>query len=273
MTTTTTITERYVELSHGKTRVLEAGRGEPVILLHGAGYTSDADSWRLTIPALAARLRVLALDCLGWGLGDRLPTAYSFAYLVDHVREVQDALGLARTHLVGHSMGGWIASLLAYESPQRVDKLVLVASGGTATRPLPTMTQWNPPPEEQVRAELERRFGGREVDLDQLMARQRQKLANADWIEAFRKVMAHMTDPITRARYNTRRRLPYITAPTLIIWGREDAVNPLAMGEETHRLIPGSRLLVFDGCGHDVPAERTEEFNRAVLEFLAPDPA
>jgi len=135
------------------------------------------------------------------------------------------------------------------------------------------MTQWNPPTEEQVREELERRFGGQGVDLDRLMAQQRKKLANADWIEAFRKVMAHMTDPLTRARYNTRRRLPYITAPTLITWGREGAVHPRATGAVTHRWVPGPRSLGSEGCGHDVPAERAEAFNRAVLEFLAPDPA
>lgn len=266
--TTTAITERYLTLSHGKTRVLEAGAGAPVILLHGAGFSEGAESWLLNIEPLAARFRVLALDCLGWGMGDRLNTPYSFAYLVDHVREVQDALGLEQTHIVGHSMGGWIASLLAYESPNRVDRLVLVASGGTATRPLPAMVHFQPPSREEIRAQLARRFTGRGLDLARLEELLVERTQNAEWVEAFGKIMAHMTDPLTRARYNTLRRLPRISAPTLIIWGSDDPVNALEMGQQTHQLIPNSRLLVFEGCGHGVPSERPEEFNKAVMEFL-----
>lgn len=266
--TTATIAERYVTLSHGRTRFLEAGTGAPVILLHGAGFTEGAESWLLTIEPLASRFRVLALDCLGWGLGDRLNTEYSFAYLVDHVREVQDALAISRAHIVGHSMGGWIASLLAYESPNRVDKLVLVASGGAATRPLATMVHFQPPTRGEIRAQLERRFQGKGIDLGSLEEQNVQKTQNAEWVEAFAKIMAHMTNPLTRTRYNTLRRLPLITAPTLIIWGRNDPVNPLEMGEQTHQLISNSKLLVFDDCGHGVPAERPAEFNKALLEFL-----
>jgi pimeloyl-ACP methyl ester carboxylesterase len=266
--TTTMVAERYLTLSHGRTRVLEAGTGDPVILLHGAGFTAGAESWLLTIEPLATRFRVLAIDCLGWGLSDRLDTGYSFAYLVDHVREVQDVLGLTRSHVVGHSMGGWIASLLAYESPNRVDKLVLVASGGTATRPLPTMVHFKPPSRQEIRAGLEQRFSGRGVEIDRLEQQDIRKTENVAWVEAFAKVMAHMTDSVTRARYNTLRRLPRITAPTLIIWGRDDQVNALEMGEETHRLIRNSRLVVLEGCGHGVPTERPEEFNRLLLEFL-----
>lgn len=269
--TTTAIAERFITLSHGKTRYLEAGTGDPVFLLHGAGFTSDAESWLLNIEPLAARFRVLALDALGWGLGDRLHTGYSFAYLVDHLREVQDTLGIEKAHIVGHSMGGWLAALLAYESPNRMDRLVLVASGGTATRPLPAMVDFQPPAVDEIRAQLERTFAAsdRRVDIDRLVEQNIRKAENPDWVEAFGKIMAHMTDPLTRARYNTLRRLPHITAPTLIIWGRNDEVNPLPMGEETHRLIPGSELTVLEGCGHGVPAERSDEFNRLVLAFLS----
>lgn len=270
--TTTTIAERYVTLSHGKTRVLEAGSGDPVLLLHGAGFTAGAESWLANIEPLATRLRVLAIDCLGWGPSDRLNTEYSFAYLVDHVRELQDVLGIETSHVVGHSMGGWIASLLAYESPNRVDKLVLVASGGTATRPLPTMVHFKPPTRDEIRAQFQARFAGHAVDIDRLVEQYAQLAANAEAVEAFGKVMAHMTNPLTRSRYNTLRRLPHIKAPTLIIWGRDDQVNALEMGEETHRLIPNSRLIVFDNCGHSVPTERAEDFNNAVLSFLAPAP-
>jgi pimeloyl-ACP methyl ester carboxylesterase len=123
---------KSVELSHGRTRHLEAGGGPAVILLHGVAFASGGDSWLANVGGLAPKLRVLAPDFPGWGPGDQLELGYSFAYLADFVREFQDALGLENSHIAGHSMGGWVSSVLAYESPQRVGKLVLVASGGMA---------------------------------------------------------------------------------------------------------------------------------------------
>jgi pimeloyl-ACP methyl ester carboxylesterase len=121
--------EKYVEMSHGTTRYIDAGDGYPTILVHGVGYAEGAHNWFLNIGPLSQRLRVIAVDALAWGKGQGwLEQEYSFAYLVDFVREFQDALGLDKTNLVGHSMGGWIASLFGYESPHRLNKLVLVAT-------------------------------------------------------------------------------------------------------------------------------------------------
>ena len=268
MTTSIAVLERYVELSHGRTRYLEAGSGPPAILLHGVGYTSAADSWFLNIEGLAeAGLRVLAVDCLGWGLGDRLDIEYSFGYIVDFVREFQDALGLARSHIVGHSMGGWIASLLAYESPNRVDRLVLVASGGSRTRTLNSMTTFQPPTPEELRKANEARYPGRS-DIDEITARDVAKTEAPGALEAYRKILTHMNNPLNRSRYNTTRRLPHITAPTLVLWGSADTVNDPSMGEDTHRLIPGSQLVMLDGIGHGIPTEAPAEFNRVVGSFL-----
>ena len=77
-----------------------------------------------------------------------------------------------------------------------------------------------------------------------------------------------MTNPLTRQRYNTLRRLPHIKAPTLVLWGRDDQVNALEMGEATARGIPGARLIVYDGVGHSPAQDVPEQFNRDVIEFL-----
>ena len=98
---------------------------------------------------LAERFRVLSIDCLNWGPGDVFDQEFSFAYLVDHVREFMDALGIEKANIVGHSMGGWIATLMGYESPDRINKLVLVAAGGTATRPLQNMVEFKVPTTER----------------------------------------------------------------------------------------------------------------------------
>ena len=258
---------KSLELSHGRTRYLEAGTGPAVILLHGVGFALGADAWRANIPGLASGLRLLAPDFTGWGPGDQLELGYSFAYLADFVREFQDALGLDTAHVVGHSMGGWVASLLSYESPQRVGKLVLVASGGMATRPLPAMSDWMPPNEQEIRAAMSglAQLG---VDIEPLVKERVGLAGDPERAERFRRLMAHMTHPETRHRYHMARRLPHIPNSTLLLWGTADTVNPIGLGQETKRLLPHAELRVFDGAGHSIPIERPAEFNQALLDFL-----
>jgi pimeloyl-ACP methyl ester carboxylesterase len=261
------ISEHWVELSHGRTRYLEAGAGPPVLLLHGVGFTAGGDAWAPILERLDGRVRAIAPDCVGWGFGDRLDLEYSFAYLVDFLRELQDALGLERTHVVGHSMGGWLATLFAYESPDRVNRLVLVASGGTAARTLSSMTEFMPPTRDDIRAQLA--AAARPDELEALVERDWAKTQVPGAVESYRKILRHMNEPKTRERYKTRRRLPYIHAPTLIVWGGNDAVNAPEMGRLLHDGIAGSRLEVLEGIGHGVPWECPEGLTALLHEFLA----
>ena len=270
MSTATRIwTEKHAEMSHGKTRYWEAGTGYPTILIHGAGWSSGPENWVLNIGPLAdAGLRVLAIDCLNWGTGDIFEQDFSFAYMVDHIREFMDVLEIDKANFVGHSMGGWLVTLLAYESPDRVNKLVNVDGGGTATRPLQTMVEFKVPEADQIRQQVSPRAAAAGMDVDELAAAPLKKRDLPGHGEAFAGVMRHMTNPLTRQRYNTLRRLPHIKAPTLVLWGRDDQVNALEMGEATARGIPGARLIVYDGVGHSPAQDVPEQFNRDVIEFL-----
>jgi len=264
-------TEKFVQMNHGKTRYWEAGTGTPTILLHGAGWNSGCESWALTMGPLSQELRVLAVDCLNWGIGDILDQEFSFAYLVDHVREFMDVLNIQQANIVGHSMGGWVLTLLSYESPNRVRRAVNVAGGGTASRPLQQMVAFKVPEPEQIREHFGRmaRASGGAFTVEELAGtfiRKRDLPGHAD---AFAKVMRHMTDPTTRRRYNTLRRLPFINVPTLVIWGRDDPVNSLEqVGMPTANGLPNARLIVYDNTGHAVPVEQPERFPADVLEFL-----
>jgi pimeloyl-ACP methyl ester carboxylesterase len=270
-TSTAMITEKFVELSHGKCRYFEAGTGYPTLLMHGAGFLSGADGWMPVIPGLAEKLRLLAFDSLNWGPGDVFDQEFSFAYQVDHIREFMDALGIEKANVVGHSMGGWLATLFAYESPERINKLVLVAAGGSATRPLANMVDWKAPSVEDIKTQIGRRVESfpEGVDKQHVVQTYLDKQADPAQVEGFAKVMRHMTNPMTRQRYNTLRRLAHIHVPTLIIWGREDKTNALEMGEEQNRGIRNSKLIVYDATGHGVPQERPQEFVRDVLAFTA----
>ncbi|MBX5437836.1 MAG: alpha/beta fold hydrolase [Alicyclobacillaceae bacterium] len=261
------VEEKWVTLSHGRTRYFEGGTGPACILLHGAGIMDGGDSWCFNWDALSQHVRVIAPDFLGWGLGDRFDGEYSFAYLVDFVRELQDALGIERSHVVGHSMGGWVAALLAYESPDRVDKLVLVANGGMAARTLSSMTQFRPPTLEDLEAMWRSRLQPGQGDPRALAERDYRKVVHPGAVEAYQRILNHMNHMPTRERYQLHRRLPHVHAPTLIVWGKHDAVNDISLGESAHRLLPNSRFEVLD-CGHSIPAERPDEFNRLVVDFL-----
>jgi pimeloyl-ACP methyl ester carboxylesterase len=261
------VEECSVTLSHGRTRYLQSGDGEAVLLLHGAGFAPGADSWRLALPVLADGYRVIAPDVLGWGPGDQLDIDYSFAYMVDSLREFQDALGLDRSHVVAQSMGGWLASILAYESPARVGSLVLISSGGLRTVAPKGMADWHPPSPEVVIESL-RPLEDHGVDIAPLVAHWSELAADPERAAGFRRVMANMAVDATRRRYGTERRLPHIRNPTLLIWGSADPVNPVELGRRTADLIAGAELVVLDGVGHNVPMERPDELAALVRTFL-----
>jgi pimeloyl-ACP methyl ester carboxylesterase len=257
-------TEKFVAMNHGRTRYWEAGTGFPTLLLHGAGWNSGCESWAAVIGPLSSQLRVLAMDSLNWGTGDVLDTEFSFAYLVDHVREFMDVLGIEQANVVGHSMGGWLLTLLCYESPQRVHRAVNLAGGGTAARPLPTMVSFSVPSPDEVRAAFARWHAPPE--LAETFIRKRDLPGHG---EGFAKVMKHMTDPVTRQRYNTRRRLPFIKVPTLVIWGALDQVNTWdEVGKPTVQGIPGAEYLLYEGIGHAIPWEAPERLSADVLAFF-----
>ncbi len=262
------VSENYAVMSHGRTRYFEAGTGFPTILLHGAGIESGGDIWLGVIEALAPKVRVLAIDSLNWGPGDPFDLEFSFAYQVDHIREFMDVLGIEKANIVGHSMGGWLASLIAYESPERVNKLVLSAAGGASSRPLQNMVDWTPPAVDGVRERIAKRLADSALPAKPIVQAYVDKVSDPAHTAAFAKVMKHMTNPLTRQRYNVVRRLKHIKAPTLIVWGRDDKVNDLSLGEALRDGIKGSKLVVFEGTGHPIPHERPAEFSKALLEFL-----
>src|SRR5947207_770788 len=99
--------EKRVKMSHGETRYYEAGTGYPTILIHGAGFTSGADSWLYNMQTLSSKLRCLSIDALNFGSSDVFDQEFSFAYMVDHVREFMDVLDIEKANVVGRSMGGW----------------------------------------------------------------------------------------------------------------------------------------------------------------------
>jgi pimeloyl-ACP methyl ester carboxylesterase len=256
-----------VELSSGRCRFFEVGTGEPVIVLHGANFLHGAESWLKCAAGLAPGLRVLMPDLPGWGHSSPSGFGDSFAYLVDFVREFQDALGLTSTHVVGHSMGGWISLLLGYESAARVDRLVAVSSGGLNLAPAGGMIDWRAPSAADVDT-WGRPLAELGWPIESAVATRKQRIDDASVVASFRKVMDNMTLPERRRHYHVGRRLPFIPHETLLLWGGLDRVQPVELGQEMARLLPRAELRVVDGGGHGIPTTHTAEVSAAIHDFL-----
>lgn len=261
------IQRREVKLSHGATKFLEAGDGEPLILLHGVPFWTGGDYWQANLPTLEEHFHVYAPDLVGWGDGDRLPVEYSFAYLADFVREFQDALGLSSAHIVGHSMGGWVAAVFAYESPDRVRTLTLVNAGGMATRTLSSMREFEPPSEDDILQNLKQTTRLSDTKAQSAAVRVYARTQTEGALDAYRMILHHMNDPLHRSRYNLQRRLPHISCPTLIVWGTDDAVNDISFGRQMQNGIARSKLVELP-CGHYCPSELPDAFNQTVTTFI-----
>ena len=261
-------TEKFVEMTHGKSRYFEKGSGEPVILLHGVGYTGGGTSWYRSIEPLSAHFRVLALDMLGWGPGDRVERHLAFPYLVEHVREFQDALGIERSHIVGHSLGGWVAQIFAYESPERVNKLALVASAGhSAEFVSAAVTNFVVPTREQVHAGVASSPDLSEDEVEMLTDETMRNIAGPESEPCFRSMTGYMGFQEERRRYITPRRWSKIKPETLVIMGTKDEGYPPSVGEEMAKTIPNARLVILE-AGHFIPVEAAKQMNEELIDFL-----
>lgn len=263
------VQERTVELTTGVGHFFEAGSGDPTIFLHGVGFTAGGAEWFGSIKAgLGNAVHVISMDQLGFGAVDRPVQRYEFSHLVDRVRELQDALGFERTNVVGHSLGGWIAGTLAYESPERVNRLVMVANAGLNTAPPPGVQNFEPPTDavivegvahildEDVRAEL--------------LTERLRNAAVPGAVETHRSVSAMLNDTAMRRRYYLTRRLARIQAETLMVFGEQDLVFPPLEGRDLmQREIPNGRAVVLPDTGHAVTTERPQELATLIGEFLS----
>ncbi len=257
--------DKNIQVFGQKIHYIEAGSGPTVILLHGLG--GDWHNWGPTIPALAASYHVLALDQIGFGTSDKPMIEYRVGTLVDFLEAFCKKTGVTKATLVGNSLGGWTAAAFTVAHPERVEKLVLVDAAGYSSTPPPSrerLLALNPSTLEGAKAVLRLIFANQSWATDAaaegLLA---QHMRNNDGYTIDRFI-----DSVARGEDTLDGKLGAIKVPTLVIWGSEDHLTPLAMGERFAHDIAGARLKVLDGCGHVGPLECSGEFNAALLSFL-----
>jgi 4,5:9,10-diseco-3-hydroxy-5,9,17-trioxoandrosta-1(10),2-diene-4-oate hydrolase len=277
---TQTPQDQYVQVGQINTRFWAQGEvGSNVVLIHGIG--GYMEHWIHNIQPLAEHHRVYALDLVGNGRTDKPEADYTMAYFAQFVHDFLETQHIERATLVGNSMGGAVTLQFALQFPDQVDKLVLVNSAGLGKEltiffrlpTLPLIGEWLTRPSRKGAAQLlEEAFYDSAlvtdalIDLDYEMAAQ--PGAQKVLLTTLRRSVSLLgirEDVLHPAFEN----LTGILAPTLIVWGEQDAILPVAHAYAGEKQIPNARLHIFDRCGHMPQLECPEEFNELVLEFLA----
>ena len=281
-------------LKMGSLRVhhMHGGRGTPVVFIHGLG-SSGYMEWRFNLEFAAVRHRVYAPDLPGFGRTEKPRARYGIPYFTRFIDRYMEDRGLRSAAVVGASLGGRIALELALEHPKRVRKLVLVNALGLG-RPnlqlsyglmtLPRVgeafmkfasdaVQWIPQP--MIRG-VAARYAGSSGNLKRTMddtyfTNLRELYAADGYPDAYLATVRSLVTPkaIFAADYDLSKRLSAIKVPVQLIWGADDPLFPVAHAARAHALIKQSRLAVLEGAGHTPQAERPEEFNRVLENFLS----
>ncbi|MFL6144795.1 MAG: 4,5:9,10-diseco-3-hydroxy-5,9,17-trioxoandrosta-1(10),2-diene-4-oate hydrolase [Labedaea sp.] len=259
----------------------ESGTGPAVVLLHGGGPgASGWSNFGRNLPVFAERFRTLLVDQPGFGDSDKPEiTGHYFTFSADALLGLLDKLDIERAHLVGNSLGGGTAVRFALRHPDRAGRLVLMAPGGLSLNVLsPDPTEGvkrlyafaaPPGPSREKLAEFLRALVfDRSLVTDELVEERFRHAAAPESLRAMASMGASFTRPETaedgllwREAYRLRQRV-------LLVWGREDRVNPLDGALAAVKLIPRAELHVFGRCGHWAQVERFAEFNRLAMDFL-----
>lgn len=238
------------------------GDGAPLVFVHGFG-TEAAINWYAQMIAFRGEYDVLAPDLPGFGRSERCQETNCIALQVRCLRTLLDDLGLERVSLAGHSMGGWISLAFAAAYPDRIDRLVVVDAAGLRFEPdLNLERSLLPDTIEDVRALIRANFQGA-LRIPTFVLRDVLRVAKRDAVgrtELLRRLV-NGTEHVDES-------LGAIRARSLVVWGAEDPLTPLALGERVAASIEGARLVVFPDCAHSPNVERPERFNDLVRRFL-----
>ena len=265
----------FIDVDGVRTRYLHAGDpAQPtLVLLHGSA--GHAEAYVRNLAAHGEHFSTWAIDMVGHGFTDTPGHPLEVEHYVEHLLTFLDAIGVERMHLSGESLGGWVASRVAIDHPERIGRLVLNTAGGSQADPevmkrirTLSMAAAEHPDWETVRARILWLMADKDRDYDDIIASRQAIYRRPGFVAAMRDIMA-LQDPEIRAR-NIVAPEEYgrIEAPTLILWTSEDPTADVTEGRRIASMIPGAEFVVIDGCGHWPQYEDPESFNRIHLDFL-----
>ena len=255
MTNDAPVEELDVTVTHGRMHCTLHGNGEPLVLLHGALGTGEAH-FRRQIDELVRDYRLIVVDFLGYGRSGRRDL-FDEAF---HTRDAEDVialteqLGVVPVHLCGFSDGAIVAMIVATRYGEYLRSLTLIGGQAVLDEKGMAMTrEWVPPEQLSLgfRDALARYHG--DPYWSEMVT---------EYVDAFERLYAAGGDPVGGS-------LEGISCPTLIVQGADDPWVDVSHAHDMHAAIPGSRLEVVEGAGHEVQRDRPEAFNALLLEFLA----
>jgi len=273
--------ESLLDVAGKKIFVAETGDGPPVLLLHGGGPgASGISNYHRNIAELAKEYRVIVPDLPGYGRSTKgVDGADPFGYLADGIRGLMDQLGLDKAHLVGNSYGGACALRLALDTPDRVDRMVLMGPGGIGTtRALPTpglnslLNYYSGDGPSRLKLEKFIRnhlvFNAADVPDSVIDARYAASI-DPEVVAAPPLRRPKSLRALWKMDFTRDARLSRLPVPTLVLWGAADQVNRPSGGRMLAERIPNCDLYEVANTGHWVQFERAELFNRLCADFLA----
>jgi 2-hydroxy-6-oxonona-2,4-dienedioate hydrolase len=273
---------RFVNVEGIRTRVLYAGNGPALMLLHGVGVS--ADTFIRNIDALAGRHAVFAPDMLGHGFTDAIdftkqPPQQS---AVRHLGGLADTLGLDRYSVAGSSYGGLVAALMWCDRPTRVDNLVLIGTGAvfhagdeqaaTLRAAAANASQaLGDPTIESCRKRLGVICYDPASAPEEILPVQLTSYALPDRFSAYKATIEGLVATVHSTEHRVYSRLETLTARTLILTGRDDIRAKWQLHVDGRKRMPDARILIYERCGHLPYLEHPEAFNRDVGAFLTGD--
>ena len=272
--------DQYIKVGQINTRFWALGdEGTAVILIHGHG--GSVENWKLNINALAQNHRVYAMDLVGFGRSDKTSIPDSFSCGAQFVNDFMEVQHIDRASLIGNSMGGGLTLQFAIQFPDKVEKLVLANAAGLGKEltltlrllTLPLIGEFlSKPSRKGTTRFLKECVYDSALITDELVETFYQMSilpgAQKSFLSALRagaNLCGQHADIIRSIVDN----LASINVPTLILWGQQDRILPIAHAYVAQGRIPNAKLQILDRCGHLLQLEHPEEFNALLLEFLA----
>src|SRR4030042_1049591 len=272
--------DQYIKVGNINTRYWALGDGEstaiPIPRL--GGYIENGED---NIASLAQERRVYALDLAGCGAPDKPQARFSIPYFTEFVKEFMIVQDVDKAALIGESMGGAIVLQFALQYPHQVEKMVLADSAGLGKKvaiylrigSLPILGELFTRPSRKGSAQLSRRlFYNQDLITNQMIQEGYEMSSLPGDHRCLLSALRSMCN-IWSVKSDVYRpildRLEEIRVPTLIIWGAQDRLLPVAHAHLAAKRVPNARLHIFDPCGHVPNIERAQEFNALVIDFLS----
>jgi len=263
MAVTRDYTDELIEVAGTRTQVLKGGSGAPLLLLHGAGGNPG---WMPYHQAFAPQYTVYAPSHPGYGSSSRPDWIRSMADMAHFYRQFIAQLGLAPVHLMGFSMGGWLAAELAAMCPPYLRSLTLVDAAGLkpAVGEIAELLMVSPDVTKKLRFYDPAQVPDYETLVNLQLTPEEQ---DVQWRNR------EMTSRLCWKPYFHNPHLPAylrgVKTPALIVWGKQDAIMPVNCGELYQQALANATLHVIDRCGHSPALEKPQEFLTVVGAFLA----